>query len=386
MLPDGSMRVGVTFLPNDRMLSGVDYYTLGLIRSIAARVDQVHLDVLTTHPDVVHQEVAPCSSVTVRPVPLLKWRMARVLWQQLALPALASRLGLDLLHCPCYIGPVVSKIPVVLTVHDTIALDNPEFCRLSNSLHYRLMLRRSILSSAATVAVSQATASSIARHVSIDRARNRVHVVYPGVDDIFFHRASDQEQVSVRQKYRLPRDYVLFVGNIEPKKNLPYLLSVYAALRTRCPAMGLVLTGGRRWRSGHVMGRLQNGGLQGAHLLGHVERHELPSLYQMARAYLCLSHYEGFGFPPLEAMAGGTVVVSTEGGALKETLANAPVWVPHVDPDQVVRRLVSVLSRPDAVEWHVETGRQRAQNYQWQRFSHEMLAVYDHVLGKRAAG
>ena len=386
MLSDGSMKVGVTFLPNDRMLSGVDYYTLGLIRSLGACDDRVRLDVLTTFPDLVHLEVPAGRNVTVRHVRLPRLRVARVLWQQMGLPIMASRLGLDLLHCPCYVGPMASTVPVVLTVHDTIALDQPEFCRLSNRLHFQLLLKRSILGSAATVAVSQFTANAIARHIGSDTAARRVHVVHPGIDDIFFKRASDQERVSLRQKYRLPRDYVLFVGNIEPKKNLPYLLSVYAALRTRCPAMGLVLTGGRRWRSGHVMGRLQSGGLQGANLLGHVERHELPTLYQMARAYLCLSHYEGFGFPPLEAMAGGTVVVSTEGGALKETLADGPVWVLQADPEQVVRRLVSVLSRPDAVRWHVEAGRQQAQKYQWQRFSREMLAVYDHVLGKRAAG
>ena len=314
------MRIGYSVHFSDIYLSGVEYYSLGVIRALASNFPENDYVVFTNRPGLVSEGVGEHDCLSLRKSPFRGSRLLRILWEHSVLPRLARRERLDVLHCPCYVCPAFEcGVPYVVTVHDTIALDRPGWCKPSNAAYYGLMLRRSIDRASAVIADSQAAADDIRRHCCVEPAR--LNVIAPGIDDVFRRTPCPAELHNVRDKYGLPEKYILSVGNIEPKKNIPLLLRAYKVFRERGFPHSLVLAGGRTWRSRGVFAAIRAKGLDGNVVLpGYVDRCDLPLLYSLAEIYICSSLHEGFGFPPLEAMACGTPVVASLRGALALSL------------------------------------------------------------------
>ncbi|MCJ7506418.1 glycosyltransferase family 4 protein, partial [Candidatus Bathyarchaeota archaeon] len=313
------MRIGINFHTSDKYVSGVEYYSLGLLKGL------LHIDkrndyvVYTNQPDLVREHVSSFENLTISGIGHPKTRLARILWEHTQLPGLAVKEKLDVLHCLSYICPIRrSAVPYVVTVHDTIAIDHPRWCKPTNALYFNLSMGAAIRKASRVISVSECTADDLKRNFQL--CCSKLRVIYPGVDGIFNASADFSHQDEVRKRYGLPDRYVLFVGNIEPKKNIGTLLRVLAKLREQGLPHKLVLTGKRTWRSGSELDGIYKEAASGNVVLaGYVARNDLPPVYQMADVFVFLSLYEGFGFPPLEAMACGTPVVSSSRGALKET-------------------------------------------------------------------
>jgi len=373
------VKIGFNLYLRDGCISGVEYYSLAVIRALCASFPSDCFVAFTNRPDILDNHGCRGSNLIVRKASYNNSRLFRILWEHTALPRVAEREGLDVLHSPAYICPLSAcRIPYVVTVHDTIALDHPEWCTVSNAAYYALTMRRALRKAAHIVAVSNASAAALRRQYAGDH--NKITVVTSGVDDAFFGRCSTEDGRTIRGKYGLPARYILHVGNIEPKKNIAGLLRAYSLLRKRGFEQALVLVGGRHWRSRSILKTIRCGEFAGSVFTpGYVDRADLPGVYQMADVYACTSFYEGFGFPPLEAMACGVPVVSSKRGALAEVLGDAALSIDPDKPESIAAGLVELLSDEQVRAGFVRCGTARAHYYDWKKTARELHDIY-HAL------
>ena len=239
-------------------------------------------------------------------------KLGRIFWQQVALPRRLHRAQAEAMFALAYTSPLHCPCPVILHVHDLIALEYPEMCSSLNAFHMRMLLPRSICHAEAIIASTQYVAERIGAH--FPKAESKVHVINLGVD---FECFSDPQP----RLAKLPTSpYFLFVGNLEPKKGLSVLLDAFEAIASSCEA-NLIIVGRIAWKSASITRRIAElkHRLPGRVItLGYLPASELPSLYQHAAAFVFPSFEEGFGLPILEAMAAATPVIHSSHPALLE--------------------------------------------------------------------
>lgn len=370
------MKIGFNFHTNDKYISGIEYYSLELLNALLQIDTRNDYIVFTNQPCLVRQHVSQSMNLRIVEVKHLRARAARILWEHTQLPRAAKMYGLDVLHCPQYICPFqTSSVPYVVTIHDTIAIDSPKWCKQSNSLYFGLFMKAATRKASSIISVSKCTADDLKRNFGLPCSK--IHIVYSGVDKIFGPNINYSQCYRVRERYNLPEQYLLYVGNIEPKKNIWTLLCVQKKLREKGLPHKLVIVGRRSWGVKVELDEIYRE-IKSDNVIctGYVERHELPCVYQMADVFVFLSLYEGFGFPPLEAMACGTPVISTNRGALNETIARAALIVDPYSTGQITRAVVSMITDSCLQEKHIRMGMKQSSLFNWERTAKETLSVY----------
>jgi glycosyltransferase involved in cell wall biosynthesis len=231
------------------------------------------------------------------------------------------------------------------------------------------------------IAISESGRRDLLRHYAIDPAK--VRVIYGGVNPSF-RPALPAASAETRARYGLPGHYILSVGTIEPRKNLSRLLEAYRTLLDRGMEMGLVIAGKRGWRSEEFFARLDQLGLEPrVILLNNVPDADLPALYGTADLFVFPSLYEGFGLPPLEAMACGTPVIVSNTSSLPEVVGEAGITVDPLDTGSLASAIEGVLTDPDLGRQLRTEGPARAACFTWQASARATRRVYEEVLHTR---
>ena len=326
-------------------------------------------------------EVVPLSQPG-RPRAGARSRIARGLRRELSylpleLPRRAARLGLDLLHCPVGLAPVRSTVPVALTVHDVMALEHPEWFTRGNRLQQRL-----VLGPAARAAAVVLTPSEFSRERAVERLGldpDRVRVTPWGVDEVF---APGPRSDAALALLGVRGRYLLTVGALRPRKNLEGALATFEAL-TDHAELELVVAGGRGWDDTELLERLgRSPAADRIRLTGRVSDADLADLYRGAECFLFPSRYEGFGLPPLEAMACGAPVVSSDRSSMPEVVGGAALLVPPDDVAGWVAAVEELLASPERRAELVERGRRRAALFTWERCARATVEAYRLALGR----
>jgi glycosyltransferase involved in cell wall biosynthesis len=266
-----------------------------------------------------------------------------ILWYLDALPRKAARDGVDVLHCPGHRGPLRSRVPVVVTLHDLAVLRHPKTFNRWTRTYSRLLLPRIVEAATRVIAVSSFTASEAVELLGLDEAK--VRVVPHGVEPPF----EPEGQVA-------EGEYALAVGTVEPRKNLPR--AVEAAQRA---GIELRVVGPEGW------------GDVGVQSLGFVSDEVLSALYRGAQCLVFPSLYEGFGLPVLEAMACGTPVVTGNFGATAEVAGDAAVLVDPYDVDGIAAGIQEARRRRDELR---AEGLERVRGFTWDEAARQTLEVY----------
>jgi glycosyltransferase involved in cell wall biosynthesis len=307
--------------------TGIGVHTAEIARRLADR------PLIASHAEIADRSGLEECLFRVDPMPL------GVAWQQLVLPRIADD---GVLWAPHGTLPLALRIPSVATLHDFSSLTMPLRHRLKTMLSFNLFIGRSLQMAGRLAAVSRAVAEEAVRWFGADR--NRIEIVPNGVD-AFFSPEGDEG------------DYVLYVGTIEPRKGLDDLLAVWDSLGA--PRPRLVLCGDTGW--GDV--RLP----KEAELTGYVDRTRLRELYRHARAFVYPSRYEGFGIPPLEAMACGAPVIATRTGAIGEYAEGAALLIDPGDRAALRDATVRLLRDAPLRRELRARGAERARGYTWER-------------------
>ncbi len=266
-------------------------------------------------------------------------RLRRVVWQQAQLPGRLNRIGADVVYCPAYTMPLVTSVPAVVTVHDLIALRRPDLCTWSNGLHLRTLVRATAQRAAVITTPTQVVARDVRHEFQVDASRV---VTIPWWSDPEIPGVDRKEAGTLlRERWRLDRDFVLFVGAIEAKKNLPRLIDACDRAGALMVMVGPSRQSERLERAVHAA--LRRGGHRH---LGFVSHRELGALYATARALAIPSHIEGFGLPALEAMAAGCPVIASNDAALREVCGDGAVLVPAEDVGALSQAIASAMASP----------------------------------------
>ncbi|NLD73887.1 MAG: glycosyltransferase family 4 protein [Chloroflexi bacterium] len=307
----------------------------------------------------------------------------RILWEQLAQPWEARRRGLHLLHAPFCVGPLAARCPLVVSVHDLSFFRYPELFRPMNRHYLQPFTRMSTRRARLVLASSESTRRDVLEILGVPP--NRVSVVPLGVDDTLQPVADPDVLAAFRRRRNLPERMILYLGTLEPRKNLPTLLTAYAHLAGRAGFRHtLVVAGGRGWYYDEIDAVAERLGLRDRVLFpGYVPDDELALWYSVADLFVYPSRYEGFGLPPLEAMACGTPVVTSDASSLPEVVGDAGLTVPAEDAAALAEAMERLLEDAELRAALRERGLARARAYSWQRVARETARAYHRVLGEQ---
>jgi glycosyltransferase involved in cell wall biosynthesis len=286
----------------------------------------------------------------------------------------------DILLFPNFISwPSLLRKKRVVVVHDVAFLYFPEFTQSKNLAYLRKQLRKSLQRASKIVTISESTKNDLIKEYSVPS--DKITVVYCAVDHNIFNPKSSDQFESVLKKFNLPRDYFLFVGNLEPRKNLGGLLKAYSQSYGQHKT-ALVLVGGGKWawnNSGFhdQLKQLEN---LPVYTPGFIDDDDLAALYTNAKAFVYPSFYEGFGIPPLEAMASGCPVICSNTSSLPEVVGNAAITLSPKDTEGLARAMVDVSSNESLRQKMIKDGLVRAKKFDWEKSANILSNVIDGLI------
>jgi glycosyltransferase involved in cell wall biosynthesis len=321
--------------------------------------------------------------VTIRMLPFRAFKKyLPFVRSHLIVAAAFAREGLDVLHGPANALPLFYRGRAVVTVHDLAVYEHPEWFPSglpgSDSFSQRVVVPSSLSHARRIIAVSEHTRQDVIRIFGQDKAK--IEVVHEGVD---LAQPSAENDEVLRRHGLAKGEYVLFLGTVEPRKNVDALVRAFvrAASAKRIPEnISLVIAGADGWKfasAAEAMGVARREiGERRVRRIGYVPRADKSAVIAGAAAFAYPSSYEGFGLPPLEAMAHGVPVVSSDASSLPEVLGGAALLVPPRDEAALADALVRVLADASFANGLREKGRRRAAELSWRKTARETLAVY----------
>lgn len=298
------------------------------------------------------------------------------------LPRLDRLLQADVLFVPgVRLIPRTVRVPIVSTFHDLSFIRHPEAFTLRRLWWHRLMNPRMLAQmSSRIIAVSRATAEDVSLLYGVPKSR--IRVVYPGIRDILRVSRDGSDARDVHTRYRLPERYILFLGTIEPRKNVDALLDAYRIVREKGMAQHLVIAGRWGWERRSLLRKIEaHPCSQSIHLTGFVEDKDKSALYSLADLFVYPSIYEGFGFPPLEALAAGTPVITSHNSSIPEVVGKWATLINPYDVNELAEVMMERLREPRSIS--DEVSRDVRTRYSWERAGRETLDVIREVCERR---
>jgi anaerobic magnesium-protoporphyrin IX monomethyl ester cyclase len=360
--------------------TGVGYYTEHLLHHLARIASNDELIVVSNRAIDTTSPLPPRVRVATPPR-----RVPRLVWMQTLAVTALREVEADVVHFTNGMLPLMSPVPTVVTIHDMSL-------RLYPRCHppRRVLLNRPLMDIAARradaiITVSESAKRDIVRLYNLDP--RRVHVVYEAAAPSFRRVHDPVELERVRRRYGLDGRVILYVGTIEPRKNLPKLVDAFAA-RRRTGELDhqLVCVGPYGWLSRGLGDRIARSGA--AHAItftGYVPFEDLPALYSLAEMFVYPSMYEGFGLPVIEAMACGAPVITGRAAALAEVGGGAIEQVDHIEPDALGLALVALARNADRRAELSAAGLARSAAFSWDRAARQSLDIYRETAERRAA-
>ena len=319
----------------------------------------------------------PVDGAAFKPVRWCPGRVAQLAWKKLNWPPFRLFAGdADVYHFPNFVLPPLSRRATsVVTIHDMSFLRFPEFAEKKNLAYLSGKIRGTVSRADAVITDSRFSADEIQELLHVPQ--DRLFPIHLGVDEAFSPR-SPNEVRTVLSDLSISQPYILTVGTLEPRKNVPFLLDVFEKLNEFQGT--LVIAGMRGWKYEPILRRIRESSrADHVRYLEYVAEEQLPALYTGAEMLAITSLYEGFGLPPLEAMACGTPVLSSAGGSLAEVLDGGAVVLDEFDADLWVERAGELLFDEQACRRWTERGTSHAAQYQWGETARRTVEVYREV-------
>jgi glycosyltransferase involved in cell wall biosynthesis len=370
------MRIALDAIPLVAAKTGIGHYTDALARSLA-RIHTDHQYVLLSPFDFAFYAgngTPPNLSKQFFPV-----RSFFRKWWLMGLPAMLRLSPLDVFHGTNYCIPVFSPCPTVVTIHDLSLFTQSQTHEDENVRRGKrripLMARRATR----IIAPSEFTRREIVQHFGV--REDKIRVIFEAARDEMRPLAVSECQAAFA-KYHIQPPYLLYVGTIEPRKNLLTLIRAYnELLKNTDHRPQLVLCGGRGWLFDEVFKLVESFKLQDqVRFTGYVADEDLPALYSAAEIFVYPSLYEGFGLPPLEAMACGTPAITSDVSSLPEVVGGAGLMHAPEDSQALARHIATLLGDLTAREYFKRAGLEQAARFSWDRAARETQSLYDEVF------
>jgi len=300
------------------------------------------------------------------------------IWEQVRLPRLAAKYKIDILHSPANVAPLFYRGKSIIHIHDLCFVVNPQWYSFAFRTLYNLIIPQ--LAKRATKVVTNSNNSKNDLLQFFGLPAEKVSLVYWAVDDVFSLPPTQE----VKDKRYMEEDYILYVGSLEPRKNINILIEAYEKLRHEYPAIKtkLILIGGESPLFASVQLKAREF-RDDVIFKGFVTDLELGEFYRRAKLVAYPSLYEGFGLPPLEAMASGVPVVTSSTSSIPEVVGNAALLIDPKDREQLTKAMHRVLTDRTLRESMIKAGSQRVLRFNWYRVARGVLAVYYEVYQRQ---
>jgi glycosyltransferase involved in cell wall biosynthesis len=355
---------------------GIGTYVRNLLRHLS------RLDKTTEY--VVLCQVADCATVeefgeNFRAVP--EAAPGYSIREQLRVPLDLRREGIDLFHAPHYVLPPLTPCKSIVTIHDCIHLRFPQY--LPNRLAYayaRSSLWVATHRSNRVLTVSDASKRDILKYFRVPQ--EKIDVIYNAIDERYGETPSAEEVLRVRERYQLNDPFVLYAGNIKPHKNLERLIEAFYTLRRNgLDTVKLLIIGDEISKYAALRRAVHHYKLhKHVRFFGFVPDKTLAVLYRLAGVFVFPSLYEGFGLPPLEAMASGTPVITSNVSSLPEVVGDAAILIDPLQPEAIADAMRRVLTDPFLRDDLRERGLRRVKEFSWDRSIRRVRDIYEEVL------
>lgn len=301
-------------------------------------------------------------------------------WEQLRIPFESWRERPDLFYSPNFNSPLIPFCPLVVGICDLIYWLYPEDCPSKLGHQYaRFMLRRAAQRARVIVTRSRHSLNDIVRHLDVPEGKI---VIVPDAVDNKIYRPMDGDELlrGIKKRYGIDKDFILYTGNHHPHKNLVSLVEAFSRLRRRKDYQ-LVIAGKRDYRRKDLFTTINKLGLEENIIFtDHVPEEELPSLYNAAKLFVFPSLYEGFGLPPLEAMACGTPVVTSNTSSLPEVVGEAAMMINPRKIEEITEAMETILDSPGLQKELSRKGIERAKLFSWEDAAKKMLKVFKQTI------
>lgn len=356
---------------------GIGTYVRNLLRELA------RIDSTTSYSVLCREQDCPIVSEMGENFHAVKETAgAYSVGEQFAVPLDLRRERADLFHAPHYVLPPLTPCRSVVTIHDCIHLRFPQY--LPNRIAYayaKASLWTATHRAAKVITVSEASKRDILRYFSIPESR--IEVIYNAIDERFWQQPTADEMERVRERYQLNAPFVLYTGNIKPHKNLERLIEAFNLLR-QAPDLKnvqLLIIGDEISKYAALRRTVHRYKLhKHVRFFGFVSDQTLAALYRLADAFVFPSLYEGFGLPPLEAMASGTPVITSNVSSLPEVVGDAALMIDPYDPTAIADAMGRVLTDATLRSDLRARGLERARSFSWERSIRRVREIYDEVL------
>lgn len=350
--------------------SGVGSYAHSMVRGLQSHLkptDSIHL---LTHPNepVDVEDLVRHPQTFDRPIDWMPSRVYHALKFRNAMPPVDLLYGKGIYFFPNFIRWPLAHSPSVIAVHDISMFDCPQYSSPANLEFMTKHLPGSVAKADMIVAVSEFSKKTLCDNFPIDP--KKVIVTHLAADASLYYERSDQEIAGVKAKYGIFGKYMLFVGNLEPRKNLEGLVAAYRKLPAKLKdEVSLVLVGGRGWRDEDIRTAISDARIAGDRIIlpGYVATEDLPAFYSGAEVFVWPSLYEGFGLPILEAMSCGTPVITANNSSLPEAAGKAALFVDANDTAQITESMRMMLTDPELRKKHVTAGYKQAKRFSWEK-------------------
>lgn len=360
---------------------GMDMVALELIRNLQ-QIDKVNEYVIFVKPDednTIIKETANFKIVELQ-------GGAYPMWEQVALPKAAAKHGCQVLHCTSNTAPLFCKIPLVITLHDIIYMESSamDIIRSSGSnyqkfgnIYRRLIVPRLVRKSKKIITVSNFEKDCIGKFFGMQND-SRLTTVYNGVSEYFKPVTDAGTLKTVKEKYKLPDNYVFFLGNTHPKKNTKGTLAAFSQfLKQTGSDMKLVMIDYDKTELEKLLQEIGDAELMNKIVLtGYIVNHDLPAIYAQSQLFLYPSLRESFGIPLIEAMACGVPVITSNTSSMPEIAGNAAILIDPYQPKGITTAMIKIFNDNNLRTAMIKDGIVQAEKFSWKAMAQDVLKIY----------
>jgi glycosyltransferase involved in cell wall biosynthesis len=359
--------------------SGVGYYTESMLAAIM-QLEPQHNYVLFSNREM-ESDWKPLASESVH---IGRGFPVRAVWMQAQLPGTLRRVKPDLCHFTNYLAPLSVPCPYVVTMYDMSVFLTPRMHSFKKMVLDRTLIPHVARRAGAILTISQSARRDILKCLRVPR--EKVRVVMGAASPRFQPVSAIAQREEARARAGLTDPYILYVGTIEPRKNLPRLVQAFAQLKREGIPHKLAIVGQQGWQVEPLHREIARLGIAGDVVFsGYVPADDLPALYSAADAMAFPSLYEGFGLPVIEAMACGAPVVTSNSSSLTEVAGDAAMLIDPLSVESIAGGLRRVLCEPGVRDELARRGPERASYFTWEKTARATISVYESVAARAAA-
>ena len=374
------MRIGIISDRLNRSLTGIGNYVYNLVSELS-KIDNGNIYLINCEENNLFPELHKI--IIKNPFKIFPKKSFYFWHLYLNYYLKRRKLYLDIIHSPENASLFVKlrNQKKIITVHDIIPLYFPNTYTKITVFRYKLLLSKTLKTSDKIITISYNTKQDIIKHFKIPE--DKIKVIYLAANEKF--KPLNKNEISkIKQKYNLNYPFILYVGTLEPRKNIPTLLKAFYKLKKLGIKHKLVITGKKGWKYKHIFETIEKLNLQKDVIFtGYVPDEDLPALYNAADLFVYPSLYEGFGLPPLEAMACGTPVITSNTSSLPEVVGDAGIMVNPYSVDELANKMYEVLTNDGLREELSKKGLERSKLFSWKKCAEEHLKVYEEVYNMK---